>query len=317
MTGPSGVLPVLAVPFAGDGAIDLDGFDTMCAHVLDAGIDGALLFGLASEFYKLADAERVELRSRFLVAAARREGLVPTVSVTSHATWLAVAEARAAVADGAGAINLLPPYFLGPSPADLVGHLEAVLSAVDVPVVVQYAPAQTGTALSVDVLRALSREHPNLTTVKVESQPPGRFVAELAAGEPRLAGIVGYAGLHLPDALRRGAVGVQPGCSFIELYVELWGHHLAGRKEALEDLHRQMLPYLSTWMESVELIIQVEKTILFRRGLIASDFCRRPGWQLDAEESAMIDRFLSEFDKRLQVEESLHEDAERARNKST
>lgn len=298
-TTPSGVLPVLAMPFTRAGDIDLDGFDAMCIHVLDAGVDGALLFGLASEFYKLSDAERAELRRRFVAAAASREHLTSTVSVTSHATWLAVAEARAAVADGAGSINLLPPHFLTPSLSDLVAHLEAVLSAVEVPVVVQYAPSQTGTSLSADVLRSLAREHPNLTTVKVESQPPGRFVAELAAGEPRLAAIVGYAGLHLPDAVRRGAVGVQPGCSFVELYVELWAHHLAGRAEAFEDLHRRMLPYLSTWMENVELIIQVEKTILLRRGLIASDVCRRPGWQLDTEESAMIDRFLAEFDDEL------------------
>lgn len=298
-TPPSGVLPVLAMPFTRDGDLDLDGFDAMCAHVLDAGVDGALLFGLASEFYKLSDAERAQLRRRFLVAAASRKQVTTTVSVTAHATWLAVAEARAAVADGAGSINLLPPYFLAPSPSDLVAHLEAVLSAVEVPVVIQYAPSQTGTALSPDVLRSLARQYPNLTTVKVESQPPGRFVADLASGEPRLAAIVGYAGLHLPDVVRRGAVGVQPGCSFVELYVELWAHHLAVRTEAFEDLHRRMLPYLSTWMENVELIIQVEKTILLRRGLIASDVCRRPGWQLDAEESALIDRFLADFDDEL------------------
>lgn len=296
---PSGVLPVLAMPFAPDGGLDLDGFDAMCAHVLDAGVDGALLFGLASEFYKLSDAERAELRRRFLVAAAGRQHLTTTVSVTAHSTWLAVEEALAAVGDGAGSINLLPPHFLAPSPRDLVAHLEAVLSAVEVPVVVQYAPSQTGTALSADVLRSLAREHPNLTTVKVESQPPGRLVAELTTGQPALAAIVGYAGLHLPDAVRRGAVGVQPGCSFVELYVQLWAHHLAGSTEAFEDLHRRMLPYLSTWMENVELIIQVEKTILLRRGLIASDLCRRPGWQLDAEESALIDRFLHEFHEQL------------------
>jgi 4-hydroxy-tetrahydrodipicolinate synthase len=45
----------------------------------------------------------------------------------------------------------------------------------------------------------------------------------------------------------------------------------------------------------VELIVQAEKTILERRGIIASDRCRAPGWTLDREEHGMIDRFLQEF----------------------
>jgi len=64
-------------------------------------------------------------------------------------------------------------------------------------------------------------------------------------------------------------------------------------------LHGRMLPYLTYWMQNVELIIQVEKTILARRGIIGSDHCRRPGWDLDDRESQQIDRFLAEFSEEL------------------
>ncbi len=111
--------------------------------------------------------------------------------------------------------------------------------------------------------------------------------------------MVGYAGVQMPDAMRRGAVGVQPGCSFVELYRDLWDLRAGGNLEAFADLHRRMLPYLSYWMQQVELIIQVEKTILHRRGLIASERCRVPGWSLDEHERAMIDTFLVEFGDRL------------------
>lgn len=295
----AGVLPVLAVPFHPDGRLDVEGFDAVWDLVRDAGADGALLFGLASEFYKLSDAERRELQRRFLDAPRPVATAPRVISVTAHATHLAVAQAEAAVADGADAINVLPPYFLGPSPSEVRAHLEAVLTAVAVPVVVQYAPAQTGTSLSAELLREIATRHPHLTTVKVESQPPGRMVTELGRAEPRLTAIVGYAGLQLPDAVRRGAVGVQPGCSFTELYVRLWGYHRTGDVDAFAALHGRLLPYLSTWMQQVEYIIQVEKTILLRRGIIASDHCRRPGWDLDREESRLIDRFLAEFDTEL------------------
>ncbi len=291
----SGVLPVLAVPFSDDGRLDLEGFDAVCDLVIGSGAEGALLFGLASEFYKLSDSERAELRRRFLAAAQAAQGFAAIVSVTEHATWLAVQHAVRAVSEGADAINLLPPYFLGPSAAELLAHLEAVLAAVNVPVIVQYAPAQTGTSLRAEALREVATRHSNLATVKVESQPPGRMVTELQKGEPRLSAIVGYAGLQLPDAVRRGAVGVQPGCSFPELYVRLWQHHLANDVAAFEALHARMLPYLSSWMQQVEFIIQIEKSILKRRGIIRSDHCRRPGWELDQEESRAIDRFLDDF----------------------
>jgi len=132
-------------------------------------------------------------------------------------------------------------------------------------------------------------------SVKVESQPPGRLIAALAAQPQPLPSLVGYAGLQLPDALRRGAVGVQPGCSFVEIYLEIWRRWTSGDQQQAEALHQRLVPYLAYWMQHVNLIVAAEKTISVARGWFASDTCRRPGWQLDAEERAMIDRFLDEF----------------------
>jgi 4-hydroxy-tetrahydrodipicolinate synthase len=170
-----------------------------------------------------------------------------------------------------------------------------MLEAVDVPVIIQHAPALTGTSLDAPSLCRLASAHPNLRMVKIESTPPGRMIADLAAAEPPLPALVGYAGVQLPDALRRGAVGVQPGCSFTEVYVALWRAWESGERDQALDLHRRLLPYISYWMQHVELIVQAEKTILTRRGIIAGDRCRAPGWTLDREERTMIDHFLEEF----------------------
>ena len=125
------------------------------------------------------------------------------------------------------------------------------------------------------------------------------MIADLAGGDPPLPALLGYAGVQLPDALRRGVVGVQPGCSFTEVYVALWRAWEAGEHDQALDVHRRLLPYISYWMQHVELIIQSEKTILARRGIVASDRCRAPGWLLDREERAMIDDFLEEFESLL------------------
>lgn len=190
----------------------------------------------------------------------------------------------------------MPPHYLQPSRKALVEHIRQVLDAVaPTPVVLQYAPVETGTSLDADVLREIAAKHANLRLVKVESNPPGPLIAELAAGDPPIPAVEGYAGVQLPDAIRRGAVGTQPGCSFTEIYVEIWRRFEDGDDAGGDDLHRRLLPYISYWMLDTERIIAVEKLISVRRGLIGSPYRREPAHRLDAEEIRMIDRFLAEF----------------------
>ncbi|WP_370615368.1 dihydrodipicolinate synthase family protein [Mumia sp. Pv 4-285] len=292
----TGVSPVLEVPFTEEGEIDEIGFARVVDHVISTGVSSMMFPGFASEFYKLTEGERSRLLEILLGRTGPRKDVAAIVAVQDHATVLAAKRARQAVDAGADLINLLPPYLLTPSRRAIVEHVVAVLEAVaPTPVVLQYAPSETGTSLDAGIIAGLAAAHPNLRLVKVESSPPGRLIGELAALDPPLASIEGYAGVQLPDAWRRGAVGTQPGCSFTEIYVRIWSLLESGDVAAGEDLHRRLLPYISYWMLDTELIIAAEKRISYRRGLFASDFCRGPAHQLDAEELRRIEVFLEEF----------------------
>jgi dihydrodipicolinate synthase/N-acetylneuraminate lyase len=291
-----GVSPVLEVPFTDDGEIDVAGFGRVVRYVLDTGVSSMMFPGFASEFHKLSNDERSTLTKVLLEHTAPRDDVAAIVAVQDHATRLAVARARDSVAAGADLINLLPPHFLSPSRQSVVEHVRAVLDAVaPTPVVLQYAPTETGTSLDAAAIAALVADHPNLRIIKVESSPPGRLIAELAAADPPVLAVEGYAGVQLPDAIRRGAVGTQPGCSFTELYVEIWRRFADGDEAGGEDLHRRLLPYISYWMLDTELIIAAEKLISVRRGLFASAYCRAPAYRLDDDEIRAVDRFLAEF----------------------
>jgi 4-hydroxy-tetrahydrodipicolinate synthase len=291
-----GVSPVLEVPFTDDGEVDVAGFGRVVRYVLSTGVSSVMFPGFASEFHKLTDGERGTLTKILLEHTAFREDVAAIVAVQDHATRLAVARARDAVAAGADLINLLPPHFLTPSRRAVVEHVRAVLDAVaPTPVVLQYAPSETGTSLDAAAITTIVTDHPNLKLIKVESTPPGRLIADLAAGDPPVRAVEGYAGVQLPDAIRRGAVGTQPGCSFTEIYVEIWRRFAAGDEAGGEDLHRRLLPYISYWMLDTELIIAAEKLVSVRRGLFASAYCREPAHRLDAEEVRAVDRFLAEF----------------------
>jgi Dihydrodipicolinate synthase/N-acetylneuraminate lyase len=295
-TGLRGVFPVVPVPFGDDGEVDTHGFESVITHTITAGVAGLMFPGFASEYHKLSEIERRMLRDVLLQHTAPIRGLRSIVSITDHATHLAVENARAAADAGADVLNLLPPHFLAPSRAAVRKHLHTVIAAcAPIPVIVQYAPELTGHTIDIAVLAELARTHANFRMVKVESTPPGSMITALQKQRPPLAALVGYAGLQIPDAFARGADGVQPGCASVEVYQAIWTLYDSGEVEEAVRLHRRLLPYLAYWMQNVELIIAAEKQICFRRGLIESPHCRAPAWTLDALELAMIDEFLDEF----------------------
>jgi 4-hydroxy-tetrahydrodipicolinate synthase len=291
----SGIVPIVAATFTDSGDLDDDGFQALLRHLMTTSASALTLFGLATEFYKLSDADRARMQKMLLAETCRSESVAGIISITDHSWEVAVRRAREAEAQGADALMLLPPYFLGPSEDAILEHLKRVIGSVKIPVIVQYAPVQTGVRIAPDVFLKLSESLPNADFIKVEVQPPGRYVSQLIErSQGKLKALVGYAGVQMPDVLARGAVGIQPGCSFTEVYVELWRRWQTDKIEFL-NLHTRLLPYINYWMQGIELIIKVEKVILKRRGIIASDYCRSPAYALDEGELKHIDRFLNDF----------------------
>jgi dihydrodipicolinate synthase/N-acetylneuraminate lyase len=290
-----GVCPVLASPFDDRGAIDVEGFAGLVGHVLDSGVTSVMWPGFASESYKVCDSELAAMRT-CLLEQVRIRGCRAVFSVSRHATRLAVEDAVAAAEAGADAVSILPPYFLSPSRDAVLEHLHAVVAAVaPLAVIVQYAPALAPAGIDSADLARLAARHENFRTVKVDTAPACAVITSLLAGQPSLDVMVGYAGIEMIDSLRRGAYGVQPGCSFVEIYQRIWQLWAAGHIERAARLHDRLLPYLTGWMAEMELIIQIEKTISKQRGWIRSDHCRAPGRRLTADENATVFRFLEEF----------------------
>ncbi|MEL4016339.1 dihydrodipicolinate synthase family protein [Dryocola clanedunensis] len=288
-----GVNPITAMPFTASGEIDEASLIRLLEHLADSGAQGTTLFGIASEFPKLDDHERDRLAQIFVTTLAGSP-LYRAMSVTDHSTELAVKRARRYASLGADALMLLPPFFLQPGPQAIQEHIFAVLEAVDIPVMVQYAPGETGLAITPEQLAAVAARYPH-AVFKIECNPPVDYTREFLAKAPQASVLNGYAGLYMLQMLEAGGKGVMPGCSFTEVYVRIYRHWLQGEQQQAEVLHTALLPYIQRWMSHCEYIIQAEKTILMRRGIIASDYCRRPGWALTAEDSLFIDKFIADF----------------------
>jgi dihydrodipicolinate synthase/N-acetylneuraminate lyase len=100
-----GCYPILATPFLLDGEIDENGVVRLVRHLKTCGLPGFTMFGLASEFYKLSDADRDALIEAAFDARAPDQTAI--VSVTAHSHEVAVKQARRAEVAGAEALMLL------------------------------------------------------------------------------------------------------------------------------------------------------------------------------------------------------------------
>lgn len=283
----TGVCPIPAVPFTSAEDVDIDSFIAGVADIHNAGAGAVMFPGFASEFHKL-HADEVKLLRTELLRYAADAGLAVIHAVQDHATRLAVRTAREAMDAGAVGINLLPPYFLGPAPGQVIDHVGAVCTALDgAELTMQYAPGFTGSTLTPTDIIEIAARHPNLTAVKVEVASPGPVLRQFAAAG--LATTVGAAGLHMVEAFEAGAIGVQPGSGFVRLYVHIWDLLVAGNIAAAREAHRSLLPAIGRWMDSVEHILAADKAVLMRRGIFVDGRVRRPGRDLDSEDIALIE----------------------------
>jgi hypothetical protein len=63
---------------------------------------------------------------------------------------------------GVNALMVQPPFFISPGADAVQGYIAAIATEVNLPVIVQYAPIQTRSSMTVDRLVSLNSGHPNL-----------------------------------------------------------------------------------------------------------------------------------------------------------
>lgn len=278
-----GIVPIVAAPFYENGDVDYGSLKNLIGHLVRIGCDGLTLFGIAGEYYKLSDDEQGKMME-VMIGECRSLNAPSVVSITQHSTYSAIERAKYAEALGADYLMLLPPFFLKPSGDELYSHMKSVCRSVKIPVIVQYAPEQTGVGIAPGVFRRLTCEAENAEYYKIECKPAGPYISDfLSQIENKARVFVGNAGYQMIEAFDRGAVGAMPGCSLSEIYIKIYRAYTQGRRDEAVLLHNRLLPLLNHIRQNVEMIIHFEKKILAVRGIIESEYCRGPEFTSDEE----------------------------------
>ncbi|XID91239.1 dihydrodipicolinate synthase family protein [Paenibacillaceae bacterium WGS1546] len=286
-----GVIPILAAPFTSDGAeIDYDDLRALIDFVIAEGAHGVALLGVASEFYKISDEERARMIETTIAHTAGRVPVI--VNITRHASELAVKDAKHAEAAGADAIMVIPPYFMSPSGAAVARHIQAVAAQTELPVMIQYAPDVTGAGIPTETFLEFADSRKGDVYIKAESIPPGALISAIVERtNGRMGVFIGNSARQMIDALRRGAVGLMPGCSMVRVYVEIYNEYVHGSRERATEMFDRLLPVINMFSQTAETLIRYEKIILRRRGILKSDYCRTPAYEPDAAYVEWLDEY--------------------------
>ena len=131
-----GVCASTVTPFKNDGSLDLARIKPHVDWIIADGANGISPLGSSGEFAALDSAERRAVLEATIDANA---GRVPVVAGTHHCrTSEAVALSRHAEQAGADALLIVPPFYMAPTPSQVMNHYRRIAEAVSIPIVLYH-----------------------------------------------------------------------------------------------------------------------------------------------------------------------------------
>ncbi len=253
-----GIFTIPPTPFDEQGEIDFDSLRNAVEFSVEVGSHGIVHPVMASAFFTLTDAERLEM---IPVVVRQVDGRCPVViGVSGVCTQSSIAFARAAKEAGADAVIAMAPYVQRYSDDDILRHFEAISDTAELPIFLQNADGWHPVEL--DLLLRLAREIEHVHYVKEEVAPAHHSIGAIVdADEPNIWGVFGGDGCaNLFGELRRGAVGNMPAADFADICVEMYNLYDSGQQAEAEAMHRRLMPLIlksGPWNE-----------VLAKRGII-------------------------------------------------
>jgi 4-hydroxy-tetrahydrodipicolinate synthase len=298
-----GVYLITVTPFTGSGALDLASTDRMVDFCLDKGVTGLTVLGIMGEATKLTIEES---RSFVKQVLARVNGKVPVVVGASAPGFAAMKELTDSVMDlGASGVMVAPPPSVR-TDDQIVSYFQMVDETLGakVPWALQDHPVSTTVQMSTQVILRILKNSPTCVMLKHEDWPGLAKLSAIRAasdkGEVKRVSILtgNGGGLFLPEELTRGADGAMTGFAYPEMMVDVVAAHARGDRERAHDLFDAYLP-LARYEQQAGVGLAVRKHLFRQRGVIASDFIRKPGPKLSKQDVEDIAFLVRRQDQRL------------------
>lgn len=201
------VVTAMITPFTPDGALDLDGAQSLAAHLVANGTDTVLVHGTTGESPTLLGEEMWDLLAAVKDAIGDRANVM--MGSGSNATATAIRSTQRATEMGADSLLVVTPYYNKPDQRGLVRHFRAVAEVTDLPIVLYDIKPRTATAIEVSTMVDLA-EVPNIVGTKDASGEWAKVgdVLVATAGAPGGFGVWSGADEFNLGSIATGATGV-------------------------------------------------------------------------------------------------------------
>lgn len=157
-----GSIPALITPMK-NGEIDWPEFDSFVEWQIEQGSNGLVPVGTTGESPTLNHDEHKAVIKRCVEIT---DGRVPVIAGSgSNSTAEAIDLTAAAQNAGADAALIVTPYYNKPTQEGLIAHYNAILEAVDIPIIIYNIPGRCIIDMSVETMAKLAK-HPNIVGVK-------------------------------------------------------------------------------------------------------------------------------------------------------
>lgn len=216
-----GVYVPNVTPFDAKGEIQYEALAELIEYWIGAGVSGVVANASTGESPYLSGEELQEVL-RFVIDHI--DGRVQVIAGTgAMATRETIELTRDAKKWGADAALITTPWFFRPNEEELYRHYAAVLSAVDLPVILYNVPKFTGYSIAPKTIARIAEDCVGLAGVKDSSGAPGNMAEIIRLCGDRITCLSGAADMFLPTLSLggRGAIlaiaNAVPG-TCVELY---------------------------------------------------------------------------------------------------
>jgi 4-hydroxy-tetrahydrodipicolinate synthase len=236
-----GVIPPMISPLTPSGQVDTDAVSRVADYILGGGCSGLFVLGGVGEGAWLSTAQRAGIVEATVRATAGRAPVL--VGLMLPGTAPARDAALQAADGGADALVVGSPYYFGVDAASQQRHVEAILSATPLPVLLYNIPQCTHTPLARETVEALVAE-PRILGVKDSwgDMPYFQSLLTLKQRRPTFRVLQGHEHAAMASLLL-GADGLIPGLGNVapRLLVRLVRAARAGDVATCQRLHGQIL----------------------------------------------------------------------------
>ncbi len=282
-----GIHAVLYAFFDANEALDRSAMRQQVNAVVETGVVGINLLGLATEVGKLS----IEERTMLIKWLAEDVGGRLPFSVTINGPTVADQLRQVRVAEDAGAawLVLQPPVVGTFAASEYIDFFARVAAGVSIPAAVQNAPAYFGRALSPGEVHSLFTAQPLLKAVKGEGAAVDIDALVRSVGHD-IPVFNGRGGLEMIDSLRAGCAGLVLAPDLVDHAVAIYSAYESGKTDAAERRYAAVLPAITFVMQSLEGLVVYGKRLFAARAGMGAVHDRRPSLQPTEFGLAIVER---------------------------